>query len=137
VNAATRSRAIDAVLRTGIVVLTLSTAAIHFSLGGLLFLANAAGYATLAAAMVAPLAIADRVRWLTRFALLGYTTTTIVAWLVMGPYFQLAYIAKGIEVALVTLLVIDILRAHGGPAGVVRQLATLIPSRIRRLAAGA
>ena len=40
------------VLRTAVIGLTLATAAIHFSLGGLLFLANTAGYTVLALAMV-------------------------------------------------------------------------------------
>ena len=40
-------------LRVAIVSLTLATAYIHFTLGSLLFLANAAGYAVLAVAMVA------------------------------------------------------------------------------------
>lgn len=132
-----RRRAIDVAIRIGIVVLTLATAAIHLSLGGLLFTLNAAGYAALAVAMVAPLALAGRVRWLTRFALLGFTLATIVGWLVMGPRFPLAYMTKAVEVGLVVLLIAEILRAHGGPAGVVRQLATLVPGRIRRFDASA
>jgi hypothetical protein len=128
---ARRSTSLDVALTIGIVVATLTTAVIHFSLGGLLFLANAAGYVTLAVALVAPLAIADKVRWLTRFALLGFTLATIVGWVVMGPRFPLAYLTKGIEIGLVVMITVAILRAHGGPAGVVRQLMTLIPSRIR------
>ena len=59
-------------LRFLVVGLTLATAAIHGSLGGLLFLANAVGYATLAVAMIVPGPL-GRVRWLVRLALLGFT----------------------------------------------------------------
>lgn len=45
-----------------IVAATLTTAYIHFTLGGLLFLLNAVGYATLAALVVAPLAFMRRLR---------------------------------------------------------------------------
>ena len=48
------------------------------------------------------------------------------AWAIQGPYFQLAYIAKGIEVALIALLVIDFARMDGNPVDVVkRELASL------------
>ena len=130
-------RVIDIAIRIGIVVLTLTTAAIHLSLGGLLFTMNAVGYAALAVAMVAPLALAERVRWLTRFALLGFTLATIIGWVLIGPRFPLAYTTKFIEVGLVALLIVEILRAHGGPVGVLRQLATLIPARFRWFAPSA
>jgi hypothetical protein len=60
------------ILRIFVVVLTLTTAAIHARLGGLLFTLNALGYLGLAAAMVLPGPVA-RVRWLVRIALIGFT----------------------------------------------------------------
>jgi hypothetical protein len=112
-------------LRGGIVALTAATAAIHFSLGGLLFLANAAGYATLAVAMVLPIALfADR-RWLVRVALMGFTATTIVGWLLIGPRFPLAYVDKAIEVALIALLTVEVYRYDGGPLGIARNAMEL------------
>jgi hypothetical protein len=116
----------DVVIRAAIVGLVLATGYIHLTLGGLLFTLNALGYFTAAVAMVVPLALAVRFRWFVRVGLIGYAATAIVAWAIMGPYFQLAYIAKGIEVALIALLVIDFARMDGNPVNVVkRELAAL------------
>src|SRR5688500_6967505 len=109
-----------AVLRIAVVGLTLATAAIHAQLGGLMFLANAAGYAVLAAAMVIPGPVA-RVRWLVRLALLGFTAMTIVAWYLFGARFDLAYIDKAIEVALIGVLALELWLVDGGPAAIVRR----------------
>jgi len=111
----------DMVLRVAIVALALSTAYIHATLGGLRFTLNAAGYTVLALAMIAPLAIAVRYRWLIRIVLICYAATTIVAWAVEGPYYATAYIAKAIELALIALLVIDITRRDGNPVERLRR----------------
>src|SRR5688500_18803123 len=108
-------------LRGGVLVLTLATAAIHASLGGLLFLANAAGYAVLALAMVAP-GPAARWRWLIRLALIGFTAATIGGWVAFGPRFGLAYLDKAFEVALIGVLLIEQWRSDDGPAGVPRRI---------------
>jgi len=108
-------------LRFGIVALTLGTAYIHSTLGGLLFTLNATGYAVAAIAMIVPIALAVRFRWFIRLGLMGYALTAIVAWAIQGPYFTTAYIAKGIEVALIFLLVVDFLRADGNPVKVVKR----------------
>jgi len=122
----TTLRPTDVVIRAAIVALTLATGYIHFTLGGLLFTLNAAGYAVAAIAMIVPLALAVRFRWVIRLGLIGYAATAIVAWAVMGPYFSTAYIAKGIEVALIVLLAVDFARHDGNPIAVVRrELATL------------
>jgi hypothetical protein len=108
----------------GIVELTLTTAYIHATLGGLLFTLNAIGYAVLAvavgAAAFAP-ARFKRFGWLPRLGLAGYTAATIGGYLVMGPYFDLGWIAKAIEVAILTLLAADLLRRHGSAMGLVRD----------------
>jgi hypothetical protein len=114
-------------LRAAVVGLTLATAAIHFSLGGLLFLANAAGYTVLALAMVAPGPVA-RWRWLVRLALIGFTAATIGGWIAFGPRFGLAYLDKAIEVGLIGVLLTEQWQADGGPVGVYRH--------VRRLARG-
>ena len=111
-------------LRGGVLVLTLATAAIHASLGGLLFLANAAGYAVLALAMVAP-GPAARWRWLIRLALIGFTAATIGGWVAFGPRFGLAYLDKTIEVALIGVLLIEQWQSDGGPRGVLRRVRDL------------
>ena len=108
-------------LRFGIVALTLGTAYIHSTLGGLLFTLNATGYAVLAIAMIVPISLAIRFRWLVRLALIGYAATAIVMWAIQGPYYSTAYVAKGIEVALIFLLAVDFLRADGNPVKVVKR----------------
>jgi len=118
--ARTPLRISDVVIRAAIVGLALATGYIHLKLGGLLFTLNALGYFTAAAAMAVPLALAVRFRWFIRIGLMGYTATTIIAWALQGPYFQLAYIAKGIEVTLIALLVIDFARHDGNPVNVVK-----------------
>jgi hypothetical protein len=64
---------------------------------------------------------------------------TIAGYLVMGPYFTLGFIAKGIEVALIAALAIDVVRVYGSPMGLVRSalasVAPLLPARLRRSAA--
>lgn len=125
-------------LRAGIVALTLATAFIHSTLGGLLFTLNAAGYVVAAVAMVVPLALAIRFRWVVRLGLMGYALTAIVAWAVQGPYYSTAFIAKGIEVALIALLAVDFVRADGNPVAVVRrELAAAIAWFGARRVAGA
>ena len=113
----------DIALRVAIVALALSTAYIHLTLGGLRFTLNATGYVVLAAAMIAPIAIAVRYRWLIRLALAGYAATTIVAWAVEGAFYSTAYQAKAIELALIALLVIDLARRDGNPVERLRHEA--------------
>jgi hypothetical protein len=111
-------------LRAGIVVLALATAWIHASLGGTLFLLNASGYMTLAAAMVVPGPL-GRLRPLARIGLLAFTVVTIAAWVAFGARFELAYIDKAIEVILVTLLALEIQVEDGGPVGLAREIGSL------------
>jgi len=113
------------VTRATVVGLTLATAAIHASLGGVLFMANAVGYTTLAVAMLVPGPIGE-VRWLVRLALMGFTAMTIGGWLLFGARFQLAYIDKAIETVLVAVLAFELWRTDGGPIGVARQARRLL-----------
>ena len=108
------------VLRATVVFLTLTTAAIHWSLGGLLFTLNAAGYAVLAAAMVAP-AVFVEIRWLVRLGLIGFTAATIGGWVLLGPRFGLAYFDKAIEVSLIALLFVELWREDGGPLALANR----------------
>ena len=115
----------DVVIRLGIVGLALATGYIHSTLGGLLFTLNALGYLVAAVAMIVPLALAVRFRWIVRIGLIGYAATTILGWAIQGPFYSTAYLAKGIEVALIVLVAIDFARMDGNPLTVVRrELAT-------------
>jgi hypothetical protein len=139
-TAASTLRPSDVAVRVGIVVLALATGYIHATLGGLLFTLNAAGYLVAAGAMIVPLALAIRFRWIVRLGLVGYAVTTIAGWAIQGPYYSTAYLAKGIEVALIVLLIVDFVRHDGSPVDVVRrELAALVAaiSARRRGAAGA
>jgi hypothetical protein len=111
----------DVLLRAAIVGLTLSTAYIHLTLGGLLFTLNAIGYTAGAIALVAPIAIAVRYRWLVRIGLAGYAATTITAWMIQPVYYPTAYLAKAIEIALIVLLTVDFVRRGGNPIERIRH----------------
>lgn len=138
-----RSRAAGFVVTAAIVGLTAVTAYIHLGLGGLLFTLNGLGYIGLAGLIVigaaAPFALVERFSWMPRLGLMGYTLATIGGYLVMGPYFTLGFVAKGIEVALLAVLTLDVIRVYGSPMGMVRaaltSVAPILPARIRSLAA--
>jgi hypothetical protein len=123
----------DFVLRAAIVGLTLGTAYIHSTLGGMLFTLNAIGYVVLATAMVAPLAIASRFRWVVRIALAGYAASTIVGWAIQGPFYSTAYVAKAIELALIVVLAIDFVRFDGNPVALIRRELRTGLARLRGL----
>ncbi len=126
-------RSSDVLIRAAIVALTVATGYIHLTLGGLLFTLNAFGYFVAAMAIIVPLGLAVRFRWIVRVGLIGYAATAIVAWAVMGPYFSTAYVAKAIEIALIVLLAIDFARHDGNPIALVRrELATFIALITRR-----
>jgi hypothetical protein len=102
------------ILLAGVILeLTLATAIIHLTLGGTLFLLNGAGYLALGAAYLAaaavPMPAVRRFGWLPRAGLAAYAAVTIVAYLVIGPYFTLGWVTKGIEVAIVLLVIADLL----------------------------
>jgi len=123
----------DFVLRAAIVGLTLGTAYIHSTLGGMLFTLNAIGYVVLTTAMVAPLAIASRFRWVVRIALAGYAASTIVGWAIQGPFYSTAYVAKAIELALIVVLAIDFVRFDGNPVALIRRELRTGLARLRGL----
>jgi hypothetical protein len=118
-------------LRVTIVALTLATAYIHTTLGSMLFMANAVGYTILAIAMVVPIGIVTRYRWLVRAALLVFTAATIIGWFMFGPRFFLAYVDKGIEVGLIAALLTEMVLYDGGPINVVRRGIDLLITIVR------
>ena len=108
-----------------IVILAVVAGAIHLSLGGMLFTLSAVGYFGLAAAYlvaaVASHSLVVRFSWLPRTALIGYAATSIVAWMVIGGFYWLGYLTKGIELTLIVLVLVDIYRVYGGMTNLVRQ----------------
>jgi hypothetical protein len=128
----TTLRPADVAVRAAIVALALATGYIHYTLGGLLFTLNALGYAVAAMAMIVPLALAVRFRWVVRIGLMGYAATAIVMWAIQGPYYSTAYIAKAIEIALIVLLAVDFVRHDGSPFAVVRRELDAFTSLVAR-----
>jgi hypothetical protein len=136
-----RRRATGTVLTLGIVALAATTSYIHLTLGGLLFLLNGLGYAGLIVLVVlgaiAPHPLVARFDWFPRLALIGYTTMTIAGYLVIGPYFALGWVTKGVELALITLVVLDVIRVYGTPLAMARQaIASVIGQRSARQVLG-
>jgi hypothetical protein len=101
---------------------TLATAYIHLTLGGLLFTLSALGYGAFAVALVVPIALAERFRWLIRLGLIVYTLSVIGGWVVDGARYDVAYLSKAIEVALIALLAIDVARRDGNPIDRIRDV---------------
>jgi hypothetical protein len=116
---------VDVVLVAGTVILTLATAYIHSTLGGLLFTMNAIGYTVLALALIVPIPLFARFRWLIRLGLLGFVLATIGGWILFGARYDVAYFDKAIEVVLIGFLVVSIYRFDGGVAGVIAKLRAL------------
>jgi hypothetical protein len=122
----TRRELLDVALVMGIVILSLATAVIHFSLGGLLFTLNGIGFVVLAGAQVAPGRFFELVRPLSRLALAGFAGSTIIGWVLFGARFSLGYLATGIEVAIVALLAAALVVEYGGPATMARRTRTAL-----------
>ena len=112
---------LDIVLRVAIVALALATAYIHLTLGGLLFTMTAVGFGAFALALIVPIAIAERFRWLVRLGLIGYTASVIAGWVVDGARYDVAYISKAIELVLIALLLVDVARRDGNPIELIRR----------------
>jgi hypothetical protein len=117
-------------------ILTLATAYIHSTLGGLLFTMNAVGYTVAAVALVVPLGPLAPFRWVVHVGLLAFVLATIAGWIMFGARIDIAYIDKAIEVVLVALLVVMIYRFDGGPSGVITRLRAL-PADVTGLLRGA
>jgi hypothetical protein len=124
------SRGAGTVLTLGIVALAATTSYVHVTLGGLLFLLNGLGYAGLIVLVVlgaiAPHPLIARFDWFPRLALIGYTAMTIAGYLVIGPYFALGWITKGVELALIALVVLDVIRVYGSPWAMARRAITSV-----------
>jgi hypothetical protein len=105
---------VDAALRAGIVLLTLGTALIHLQLDfpDPVFILNGLGYLTLLAALYLPIPRIARYRTLVRLVLIGYAALTIFLWVLLGVRTPVGYIDKAIEVALISLLLVEARRSE-------------------------
>lgn len=99
----------------GIILTTVITAVIHLYIGitlpSTLFVLNGIGYLVLLAGLFLNVSIAQKYRRLIRWALIGFTAVTIVAWVAIGdkswPSGALGYITKFDEILLLALLWMD------------------------------
>ena len=109
----TTMTSLSPVLRLGIIVLTVVTAMVHLYLGfssGLPpFVLNGLGYLALLAALYLPIPHLTPYRNIARWVLVGYTTLTIVLWLVItgGASTTIGYTDKVVELLLIILLVTE------------------------------
>jgi hypothetical protein len=97
-------------LTVGIIALTVATAAVHVYLGLLgfpLFFLNGLGYLTLLAALYLPIPALARYRRAARWVLAGYAALTVILWMLVGERSVVGYADKVVEVALISLLVLE------------------------------
>jgi hypothetical protein len=100
-------------VQIGIILTTLATALIHFSLlfPDVLFILNGLGYLTLLAAYFLPIDLARNNHNLVRWLFVVFVLVTILAWIVMGdkswPAGSLGYLTKLVEIVLIILLLVD------------------------------
>ena len=101
-------------LRIGIAALTVATALIHLQLNfpDPVFILNGLGYLTLLAALFLPIPQISRYRNVVRLVLAGYAALTILLWILVGARTPIGYIDKVIELALITLLLLDTRRSN-------------------------
>jgi hypothetical protein len=111
-----------------VLLLTALTAYIHYWVGGLLLVLNAAGYAGLIALVAGSWVVYRRPLPLVLALLAAYAGATIAGWLVMGPFFDIAYLAKGIELLLIATIALW-LRIHAAETrDAVRWVRGLVPT---------
>lgn len=104
----------DTALQAGIILLTVGTALIHLQLNfpDPVFILNGLGYLALLAALYLPLTQFEDRRDTIRWALIGFTTLTVVLWILFGERTPIGYIDKLIEVALISLLLVESRRSR-------------------------
>ena len=73
---------------------------------------NGLGYLTLLAALCLPVPQVARHRDIVRWVLIGYAALTIFLWILLGDRTAIGYTAKAIEVALITLLLLEARRSR-------------------------
>lgn len=104
-------------LQIAIILLALATALIHLIVLNIrmghidiMFTLNGLGFLALLVAYFAPIAIFQKYHSLLRWAFIGYTALTILAWVVITGFNlsdPLALVTKAIEIILIVFLVSD------------------------------
>ena len=104
------STSTDTLLRIGIIVLTLGTALIHFSLNfpDPVFILNGLGYLALLASLYLPVPYLTRYRPVAPWIFIGYTALVVFLWILLGERTAIGYTDKVIEIALILLLLIEV-----------------------------
>jgi hypothetical protein len=96
-------------LHLGIIILTVTTAIIHLTLGipnGLtMFILNGIGYLILVTALYLP-QLRDQKKYI-RWVLILYTAITILGWVFVGARNTIGYLDKLAEITLIVLLIIE------------------------------
>jgi len=124
---------VELVLLAAIVVLTLSTAYLHYWVGGTMLMLNAAGYLGLTVLVVGSAVVFRSALPLVLVALAGYAAVTILGWLVMGPYFNTAYLAKAIELVLIATIGVQLWRTRDELVSAVAWSRSLLATAYRRI----
>ncbi len=133
-----RSRWAALALTAATVELTLTTAYIHLSLGGVLFTLNAIGYAVLAVALPparSPTRSSRASAGCRASAWPAFTARHDRRLPRHRPVLHLGWVAKAVEVAILTLLAADVVRVYGSLGGLVRA-ATGSFTTVTRVPAG-
>jgi hypothetical protein len=96
-------------LQIGIVLLVIYAALVHISLifPDVMFILNGLGYLGLLGALFLALPFFKDHHPLMRYVLMGYTTLTVILWLIMGERSLLGYSTTLLEVLIVVLLWLD------------------------------
>jgi hypothetical protein len=108
--ARTSGRTIELALVALIVLLTLATGYVHYIVGGIMLTLNALGYLGLALLVAGAALFYRRLLPMVLVVTAAYAVVTILGWLVMGPYYDVAYLAKAIEVALIATIAVTLWR---------------------------
>lgn len=99
------------ILQVGLIILTLITAFIHFSLMlpkiDLMFTLNGLGYIGLLILYLTPLNILQKYHGWIRILFIGYTLLTIVLWVIFGMRSVQGYVSKISEIGIIILLLSD------------------------------
>lgn len=124
---------VELALLAAIIVMTLSTAYIHYWVGGTMLMLNAAGYLGLTVLVVGSAVFFRRALPLVLAALAAYAAVTIIGYLVMGPYLFQGWLAKAIEIALIATIGFQLWRTHDELRSSIAWGRSLLATTYRRI----